>query len=222
MERYDVRLRGTGRRHRPIQDPPFARVLFGDVRFAWLWLVLRVYIGWQWVDAGRNKLDDGSWMHGGVAVKGFWERAVVVPDEGQPPIADDWYRELLQYMLNHEWYRWVGPLIAVSETLIGIALILGLFTGITALFGSILNVNFMLAGSAAANPVLFMLAIILMLAWKTAGWIGLDRWVLPLLGTPWSGDATSSPTSSVALRPLQPNGTPSQPTLRPIVGLDER
>jgi thiosulfate dehydrogenase [quinone] large subunit len=25
------------------------------------------------------------------------------------------------------------------------------------------------------------------LAWKTAGWWGLDRWVLPRLGTPWGG-----------------------------------
>jgi len=23
------------------------------------------------------------------------------------------------------------------------------------------------------------------LAWKTAGWWGLDRWILPALGTPW-------------------------------------
>jgi thiosulfate dehydrogenase [quinone] large subunit len=43
----------------------------------------------------------------------------------------------------------------------------------------------MMAGTASSNPVLFTLAILLMLAWKTAGWLGLDRWVLPLLGTPW-------------------------------------
>ncbi len=79
----------------------------------------------------------------------------------------------------------LGPPIAVSETLIGIALILGLFTGIAAFFGSFLNVNFMLAGNAATNPILFILAIVLMLGWKTAGWIGLDHWVLPIVGTPW-------------------------------------
>jgi thiosulfate dehydrogenase [quinone] large subunit len=33
--------------------------------------------------------------------------------------------------------------------------------------------------------VLFTLSIFLILAWKTAGWIGLDRFVLPLMGTPW-------------------------------------
>jgi thiosulfate dehydrogenase (quinone) large subunit len=33
--------------------------------------------------------------------------------------------------------------------------------------------------------LLFTLSILLILAWKTAGWWGLDRWLLPLLGTPW-------------------------------------
>jgi hypothetical protein len=30
-----------------------------------------------------------------------------------------------------------------------------------------------------------VLTILLILAWKTAGWYGLDRWLLPLIGTPW-------------------------------------
>jgi thiosulfate dehydrogenase [quinone] large subunit len=27
--------------------------------------------------------------------------------------------------------------------------------------------------------------VLLILAWRNARWIGLDRWVLPALGTPW-------------------------------------
>jgi thiosulfate dehydrogenase [quinone] large subunit len=53
--------------------------------------------------------------------------------------------------------------------------------------------NFMLAGSASSNPVLLILAIVLILAWKTAGYIGLDRYLLPLLGTPWK-----APKSAIA------------------------
>jgi hypothetical protein len=48
-----------------------------------------------------------------------------------------------------------------------------------------MNWNFMMAGSASINPVLFTFSILLILAWKTAGWIGLDRWLLPMVGTPW-------------------------------------
>jgi thiosulfate dehydrogenase [quinone] large subunit len=31
-----------------------------------------------------------------------------------------------------------------------------------------------------------MLGVLLVLAWKTAGWWGLDRLALPVLGTPWA------------------------------------
>jgi len=37
----------------------------------------------------------------------------------------------------------------------------------------------------STNPLLFVGATLLMLAWKTAGWWGFDRWLLPALGTPW-------------------------------------
>ena len=67
----------------------------------------------------------------------------------------------------------------------GIALILGIFTGLAAFFGSIMNMNYLLAGAVSTNPILFAIATLLVLAWKTAGWWGLDRWVLPVLGTPW-------------------------------------
>ncbi len=72
-----------------------------------------------------------------------------------------------------------------GEILIGLALILGMFTGIAATFGGFMNWNIMMAGSASVNPVLFFLAVLLVLAWKTAGWWGLDRWLLTLMGAPW-------------------------------------
>ena len=42
-----------------------------------------------------------------------------------------------------------------------------------------------MAGTVSTNPVLLIAAIALILAWKNAGYLGLDRWLLPLLGTPW-------------------------------------
>jgi thiosulfate dehydrogenase [quinone] large subunit len=45
--------------------------------------------------------------------------------------------------------------------------------------------SFMLAGSASTNPVLFFLAVLLMLGWQVAGYYGADRFILPLLGAPW-------------------------------------
>ena len=103
----------------------------------------------------------------------------------RPPIAFDWYRQFLQTMLDAQSYTWFAKFIAVGETLIGIALIVGAFVGVAAFFGAFLNWNFMMAGSASTNPLMIVITILLILAWKNAGWLGLDRWLLPLLGTPW-------------------------------------
>lgn len=173
--------------HRYIADPPFARWLFSDTRAGWLWLIVRLFMGYSWIDASLHKITSPAWVSGGSALKGFWEKAVVVPATGSGPITYDWYRGFINSLLASNSYTWFGPVIAYGELLIGIGLLLGALTGIAAFFGALMNINFMLAGTASTNPVLFTLAILLMMAWKTAGWVGLDRWLLPALGTPWQG-----------------------------------
>jgi thiosulfate dehydrogenase [quinone] large subunit len=80
---------------------------------------------------------------------------------------------------------WFGPLIAYGELLVGVALIVGAFVGVAAFAGALMNWNFIMAGAASTNALLFVLAILLMLSWKAAGYIGLDYYLLPLVGTPW-------------------------------------
>lgn len=179
------------------EDPPFARSLFGSTRWAWLWLIVRVYVGYSWLTSGLGKLSNPAWVQTGVALKGFWERAVLVPEApARPLIAFDWYRTFIQFLLDSGSYTWFAKLITAGELLIGIALILGLFTGIAAIFGGFMNWNFMMAGTASINPVLFLLSILLVLAWKVAGWWGLDRWALAALGTPWRPGRVFSPETS--------------------------
>lgn len=67
----------------------------------------------------------------------------------------------------------------------GVGLILGLFTGIAAFFGTFMNLNYLFAGTVSSNPILLLLQLFLVLAWRSAGWIGLDRYFLPVFGTPW-------------------------------------
>ena len=62
-------------KHHVISDPPIAHYLFSDTRFAIVWLVIRVLLGWQWVQAGLHKLGDPGWMETGAALKGFWSNA---------------------------------------------------------------------------------------------------------------------------------------------------
>jgi len=167
-------------------DPAFARVLFGTTRFAWLWAVLRIWLGYQWIDAARHKIGEAAWTGGGAALKGFWERAVMVPaPPARPAIAFDWYRGFLQYLLDIQAYTWFAKLVAYGELVIGVALVVGAFVGVAAFFGGFMNWNFMMAGTASTNPLLFTTAILLILAWKVAGYYGVDRVLLPALGTPW-------------------------------------
>src|SRR5438046_5844616 len=83
-----------------ILDPPLARFLVGDTRLAWLWLPLRIWLGWGWLEAGLHKVTDPAWMSTGMALQAFWTKAVIVPETGKAPIAYDWYRGFLQMLLE--------------------------------------------------------------------------------------------------------------------------
>ncbi len=167
------------------EDPRFWRLIMGNVYWSVLWLPLRFFVGRDWMAAGEHKLRAASWMDGGTALQGYWKGAVAVPETGSPRITYGWYRDFLTYMLNHEWYTWFAKLIAIGEFLIGVGLIVGALVGIAAFFGTLMNFNFMLAGSASSNPVLFGIAVFLVLGWKVAGHLGIDRLLLPALGAPW-------------------------------------
>jgi thiosulfate dehydrogenase (quinone) large subunit len=170
-----------------VQDPPLIQKLFSDPRAGWLWLPLRIWLGYQWLEAGSHKLTNPKWMQTGEALQGFWLNAVKIPETGRPAITYDWYRTFLQTLLDAQAYTWFAKLVAVGETLIGIGLIIGAFAGIAAFFGGFMNWNFMLAGSSSSNPMLFAIAVFLILAWKVSGYIGADYYLLRWLGTPWHG-----------------------------------
>jgi len=168
-----------------LQDPPVAQFLFSDTRFAPVWLVVRVLLGLGWVSESLNKLGDPGWMQTGEALKNFWARAVEVPATGRPPIAFDWYRNFIQGLLDNGSYVWFAKVVAIGELVVGLALILGLFVGVTAFVGAFMNWNYIMAGSASRNGLYALAAMLLILAWKTAGYYGLDRWILPRIGMTW-------------------------------------
>lgn len=185
MERRSGNPTNTGAAGRLLDNPRWVNALFSSTTWAWFWLMVRLYLGVEWLNAGWHKIFEEPWTGGGLAVKGYWERAVVIPEQGRPPIAYDWYRAFLEFLLENEMYDLFGILVAYGEVLIGAGLILGAFTGIAAFFGALMNWNFMLAGTTSTNPMLGIIAIGIMVAWKTAGWWGADRILLPLFGAPW-------------------------------------
>ena len=45
-----------------VQDPPIAQFLFSNSKAAVIWLVVRLYIGYAWLEAGWHKFEDPAWM----------------------------------------------------------------------------------------------------------------------------------------------------------------
>jgi thiosulfate dehydrogenase [quinone] large subunit len=170
-----------------VDDPMTWKLLLGNTYLAIVWMPVRFFVGQEWISAGELKVRNSAWMDGGSALKGYWTSAVAIPESGRGPITYNWFRDFLQFMLDHEWYTWFAKLVALGEFLVGLGLIFGALVGIAAFFGTVLNFNFLLAGSTSTNPVLFATTVFLVLGWKVAGFIGLDRVLLPMLGTPWQG-----------------------------------
>lgn len=168
-----------------IPEPPISRFFFADKRMGILWLVLRLYVGWEWLVAGYEKVINPVWTgpKAGVVISGFVQGALHKTGGAHPDVSG-WYASFLKDFVlpNASTFSY---LVAYGELLVGIALILGLFTGIAAFFGAFMNMNYLFAGTISVNPLLFLAELFLILAWRVAGTIGLDLFVLPYLGTPW-------------------------------------
>jgi thiosulfate dehydrogenase [quinone] large subunit len=188
-----------------LQDPPIARFLFQSTAASWLWLAVRLFVGYQFLTSGWGKLSGGKWLDGsGTSVLTYWQNAVNIPETGKPLITYDWYRGFLQFMIDTNSAPWFSYVIVFGELAVGLGLILGAFVGLAATGGLLLNGAFLLAGTTNTNPVLAVLGILLILAWKNAGYLGLDRYLLPALGTPWSQPNLKTPASAPPLPAVAP------------------
>ncbi|HEY7418879.1 MAG TPA: DoxX family protein, partial [Ktedonobacteraceae bacterium] len=135
-----------------------------------------------------EKSSGGAWVftnHDGAAILGFAQGAVAKAT-GAHPSVQDWYASFLKTFVIPHPAIW-SYLITFGEVAVGLGLIVGALTGIAAVFGMVMNLNYLLAGTVSTNPILGFLAIFLILAWRVAGYYGVDRYLLPLLGTPWTG-----------------------------------
>ncbi|GAA0136839.1 DoxX family membrane protein [Paenibacillus sp. YSY-4.3] len=169
-----------------VPENPVSNFLFSNTRSASIWLIIRLYLGYAWLSAGWGKVTSDQWVgsNAGAGLTGFIKGALGKAAEGKD--VTGWYASFLENMVlpNATLFSYF---VAFGELLVGLGLILGLLTGIAAFFGAFMNASFLFAGTLSTNPLLFILATWIVLAWKVAGWYGLDRWALPLLGTPWSG-----------------------------------
>ncbi|MEK7609690.1 MAG: DoxX family membrane protein [Patescibacteria group bacterium] len=169
-------------RHHTIEVSPFFYFLFNDKKISWFWIIIRLYVGYEWLIAGWSKVTSDAWVGSGAgsALLGFLNGALA-KTVGAHPDVQGWYAYFLQSAVVTHPAFW-SNLVAWGELAVGIGLIIGAFTGIAAFFGLFMNLNYLLAGTVSSNPVLFTLSIGLVLAWKVAGYIGADKYLLPRLG----------------------------------------
>lgn len=172
-----------------IGQSALTRFLTTDKASAPLWLIIRLYLGYEWFMAGWGKIMSPKWFgsDAGAALNGFIQGAIAktacapnIPVAACHPDVQMWYASFLQSAVLPQLAVWSNA-IAVGEVLVGLGLIVGLFTGIAAFFGFFMNINFLLAGTVSVNPILLLLALPLMLAYRVAGYWGLDRYARPFL-----------------------------------------
>ena len=175
-----------------------------------LWLGVRLWLGYQWLNAGYQKIWGSEraafWYGNGAGVKGFATAGVAGSATGKSGASYGWWAGFLHNFVIPN-ASWIAKFISLAEILIGVALLLGLFTGVAAFAGLSLNVVYMFSGSAGVNPMYGIASVLLILAWRNAGWFGLDRFVLPAfrrLDTPGGRDGDPGrvgPLEQAAVRP---------------------
>jgi thiosulfate dehydrogenase (quinone) large subunit len=158
-----------------------------------LWTIARVWLGYAWLHAGIEKVfgaKSGVWVgsKAGVAVTGFLNGAIAKsplaadfdPAKTPNPAVQEWYATLVQnyFLPNATLFSY---LVAYGEVLVGLALILGIFTHFSALMGVLMNLSFLLAGTTSTNPQMLVVGLTIVLVGGTAvGYYGIDYFARPI------------------------------------------
>lgn len=158
-----------------------------------LWLIARLWLGYEWLTAGIEKVfgpGSAAWVgaDAGKGVAGFLKGAIAKsalapgydPVATPHPAVQTWYAQLAQdyFLPNAALFSY---LVAYGELLVGLALILGIFTHFSALMGVVMNLAFLFAGSTSTNPQLLVVGLVIVLAGGVAvGYYGLDFFARPV------------------------------------------
>lgn len=155
---------------------------FKGAKGSWIWLVLRLYLGYQWMNAGWHKLTGDKPFDATGYLKGA--AAKIVPGPNAPanfkPITAEWWGDFLNgFAIPNA--KLFNVMIPWGEFLVGLALILGFATIFSAVMGAFMNFAFLMSGSTSSNPYLFALSfIVVSLGGAYAGYIGVDYWFRPI------------------------------------------
>jgi len=148
--------------------------IFNNKYLVPVWTILRIWLGYQWIEPAIEKFKDPTWVgsQAGTAITGFLKGAVA-KSTGDHPSVQWWYARFVENVAlpNAKVFSYLVP---CGELLVGISLILGAFTIAGLIGGAFMNLNYLLAGTTSTNPILYTVAIILMVAGANVYKLGVD------------------------------------------------
>ncbi|MBU3159731.1 DoxX family membrane protein [Clostridium frigoris] len=161
-----------------------------------LWTALRIWLGYQWISAGLEKVTGGGWIGStaGTGITGFL-KAALVKATGVHPAVQSWYADFIKNIALPNAVTF-SYLVAFGELLVGISLILGALTVVGLIAGALMNLNYMLAGTTSTNPNMYTVAFILLFVGTNAYTIGLDHFILPIIKKVFNKKSNSDLISS--------------------------
>lgn len=180
-----------------------------DPRLGLVWLAVRLWVGWEFLDAGWQKTfgsESSAWWGSSAGVHGFLSGAgSSASTAGAHAAVPQWYASVINRVFLHA-DGFFAVAIPLGELLVGVGLILGLFTMVSAFFAALMNLSYLLAGSTGGglNPEMFGLGLLIMFAGPAAYVYGVDRIVLPRLKAILADKRR--PTTRVLPIPLAPVG----------------
>ena len=114
------------------EEPAISRFLFASPYMAPVWTVLRIWLGWSWFSSGWGKVQNPAWVgeNAGAAITGYLQGALARAGGDAPSVAG-WYAWMIENMFLPNAVL-MGYLVAFGEVAVGVTLILGLLTGLSA------------------------------------------------------------------------------------------
>jgi uncharacterized membrane protein YphA (DoxX/SURF4 family) len=143
---------------------PFRSLLTSPV-----WLVLRLYLASVWLEFGISKVR-GGWLDGG-GLHGLLSAVAA----GQTPAPFPFYAGLAELLVQTGMDRVLSVALPFAEVAVGLAFLTGVLIVPAAVGAIVLNLNLVLSGVASLHfdGRIIALQVLLLLAWRVAGYLGL-------------------------------------------------
>jgi thiosulfate dehydrogenase [quinone] large subunit len=166
---------------------------FKSAKASWIWLIIRFYVGYEFLTAGWGKLTGPTPFSAASTLNNALKLTT-----GAHPGVQPWYGWFVKNVALPN----VGLfsfMVKYGEVLVGLALIVGFATIFAASMGMLMNLNFLFAGSTSTNTQLVVLEGIIIFGGAVyAGYLGVDYWFRPWFRSKFLGEKATAGVQQAA------------------------